>query len=60
MDSYGSRLDLKSINSQVNEQANTGLARIKAQLSYMLPDNFIFHASLYLAFKNKAKIEKLR
>jgi hypothetical protein len=30
-----------SINSQVNEQANAGLQRIKGQIAYMKPENFI-------------------
>ncbi|KAI8493207.1 hypothetical protein Bbelb_292110 [Branchiostoma belcheri] len=41
-----------SINSRVNEQANSGLIRIQPQLVYMSPSNFMFHASLFLALKN--------
>lgn len=52
MDNYQRRVDVKHINSQVNEQANAGLARIKGQLAYMLPANFTFHAALFLALKN--------
>lgn len=59
IDSYRGRLDLLKINTQVNEQQNAGLARIKAQLSYMLPDNFMFHAALYLAFRNNQKKDLL-
>ncbi|XP_072021477.1 uncharacterized protein [Amphiura filiformis] len=55
IDSYGDLLQLNQINTQVNEQANAGLARIKSQLAYMLPDNFIFHAALYLSFRNDKK-----
>lgn len=32
---------MTSINSQVNEQANTDLQRIKGQIAYMKPDNFV-------------------
>ena len=60
MEAYSTRVDLKSLNSQVNEQANAGINRIKGQLAYMLPDNFMFHCSLFLALKNKAKIEKVK
>ena len=45
-------MDIKSINSQVNEQANSGLQRIKGQLAYMNYSNFIFHLKLFLAIKN--------
>jgi len=34
----------KGINSQVVEQKNSRLARIKLQLSYMNPKNFLQHA----------------
>ena len=51
LDKYPSQ-DIAQINSQINEQANAGLQRIKAQLSYMSLDNFIFHLSLFLAIKN--------
>ncbi|XP_066285853.1 uncharacterized protein [Branchiostoma lanceolatum] len=52
MDSYSASVDIRTINSQVNEQANSGLARMKSQLSYMKPPNFMFHASLFLAVRN--------
>ena len=55
MDAYKGRIDIKNINSQVNEQANAGLARIKGQLAYMVPENFTFHAALFLALKNLCK-----
>ncbi len=59
MDSYQT-LNIKRINSQVNEQENAGLARIKGQLAYMLPSNFMFHAALFLALRNKCKIKSIR
>ena len=59
INTYKGRLDLKAINTQVNEQQNAGLARIKGQLSYMLPDNFVFHAALYLSFRNTSKAKLL-
>ena len=41
LDSYKS-IDIRGINSQVNEQANSGLQWIKGQLAYMKQSNFIF------------------
>ena len=41
LDEY-SGMNIKSINSQVNKQTNTGMQRIKGQLSYMNLDNFLF------------------
>ena len=58
MDSYKT-LDTRSINSQINEQANSGLQRIKGQLAYMRPSNFMFTLSLFLAITNQDKICKL-
>ncbi len=51
---------MNDINSQVNEQANAGIKRIRGQLAYMTVDNFVFHLALFLAIKNldtKAKID---
>ncbi|KAI8499705.1 hypothetical protein Bbelb_227560 [Branchiostoma belcheri] len=50
--SYSTREEIRTINSQVNEQANSGLIRIQPQLAYMSPNNFMFHASLFLALRN--------
>ncbi len=52
MESYKANKAIRMINSQVNEQANAGVQRLKAQLSYMTPDNFMFHLKLYFALKN--------
>ena len=54
MDKYATQ-SMGSINSQVNEQANAGLQRIKGQLAYMKPDNFMFHVKLFLAITNMDK-----
>ena len=59
LDTYRLSVDLRSINSQVNEQANAGLQRIRGQLAYMTLDNFMFTVSLFLCIKNKDKIKKL-
>ena len=58
LDEY-SAAEVRSLNSQVNEQANLGLQRIKGHLSYMKPDNFRFTLSLFLAICNKDKLSKL-
>ena len=52
-------MSIKSINSQVNEQANAGMQRIKGQLAYMNHSNFLFHLSLFLAMKNLDVVNKL-
>ena len=49
----------KDLNSQVNEQANTGLQHIKSQLAYMTFDNFVFHLCLFLCLKNKDAQRKI-
>ena len=47
---------IKNINSQVNEQANAGLQRIRGQLAYMTPENFMFTLN---SIKNKDVQRKL-
>ena len=55
LDQYKACQDVQQINSQINEQANSGLRRISPQLSYMTPINFMFHTGLFLAIKNRDK-----
>ena len=43
---------LRGLNTQVNEQANADLQKIRGQLAYMTPHNFKFHLSFFLAIKN--------
>ena len=57
LDMYNS-VDVKAINSQVNEQANAGLQRIRGQLAYMTPSNFILNLSLFLACAIMTKLER--
>ena len=45
-------MSLKEINSQINEQANAGLQRIRGQLAYMTPENFMFTIGLFFYVKN--------
>eukprot|EP00112_Aurelia_sp_Birch-Aquarium-sp1_P017171 Seg3960.3 transcript_id=Seg3960.3/GoldUCD/mRNA.D3Y31 product="hypothetical protein" protein_id=Seg3960.3/GoldUCD/D3Y31 len=44
--------DYKHINSQINEQMNSCLKRIKPSLSYMRHDHFVDHTKLFLAYRN--------
>ena len=55
LDAY-SQKRIKGINSQVNEQANSGLQKIRGQLAYMSVENFRIHCSLFLALKNMDKM----
>ena len=54
LDGYADKR-VKEINSQVNEQANSGLQKIRGQLAYMSIDNFKLHCALFLALKNMDK-----
>ncbi|CAG2192478.1 unnamed protein product [Mytilus edulis] len=47
------------LNSQVVEQANSRLQRIKGSLSYMTQTNFIKHCKLYVWGQNEAVLSKL-
>ena len=58
LDGYTS-LDIASINSQVNEQANARLQKIKGHIPYMKPYNFMFHVKLFLGLQNRDKQSKL-
>ena len=46
LNSY-TQMAIKEINSQVNEQANAGLQRIRGQLAYMTPENFVYSNTLF-------------
>ncbi|XP_028394477.1 uncharacterized protein LOC114518672 [Dendronephthya gigantea] len=45
--------DYDYLNSQIAEQSNSGLKKIKGPLSYMNDENFSRHCSFYLWFKNR-------
>ena len=51
-------LDLKGINSQVNEQNNSCLKRIKPSLWYMTQKSFMRHAALFIWYLNKITRER--
>jgi len=44
------------LNSQINEQRNSTLKKVKNQLSYMSPSNFVNHCKLLLWYCNQKKI----
>ena len=44
--------DMEHINTQVAEQSNSLLARLKGMLSYMTEDNFVRHLKMFLAYRN--------
>ena len=52
MDSYP---QFSTLNSQVVEQANAALKRIKPSLSYMTSQNFLKHLKLFLWNRNREK-----
>ena len=58
LDTY-KNMSLREINSQVNEQANAGLQRIRGQLAYMTPENFMFTIALFFSVKNSDVQRKL-
>ena len=43
----------QSVNSQVVEQANSIIKRIKGPLAYMTAENFMNHLKLFLWYRNK-------
>lgn len=43
------------INTQVVEQANSTLSRIKSSLAYMTPKHFMAHCKLYIWYRNRCK-----
>ncbi|XP_066913987.1 uncharacterized protein [Clytia hemisphaerica] len=49
----------KDVNSQINEQQNAATKRLKTQLSYMRPDNFVKHCDLFFWYRNKLKKDKM-
>ena len=52
MDSYP---QFSSINSEVVEQANAMVKRIKGSVSYMTAENFMKHLKLFYWYHNKQR-----
>ena len=57
LDSY---LQFSKINSQVAEQRNSTLKRLKSMLSYMNHEHFINHVKLFMWFRSMLSIVKTR
>jgi hypothetical protein len=53
---YSLHPQLRSVNSEVAEQVNSRLVRLKPSLSYMGPDKFHLHLRLFLSAHNAAKL----
>ena len=49
----------KEINSQVIEQANAGLVKLRSSLAYMVQENFMYYAALFLCMKIQKKLNLL-
>ena len=49
MDTYPDDEYIKSINSQVNEQANSALRRLSTACAFMSPENVVQHIKVFLA-----------
>ena len=56
MDTYQTNEDIRGVNSQVNEQANSNLRRLSTSFSYKSPENVIHHTKVFLALRNYDKI----
>ena len=48
---------LSGINSQINEQRNAGLKKLRNQVSYMTEEKFAKHVRLHLWYNNLALSE---
>ena len=51
--------EMDTVNTQVAEQRNSVLQRIKSALSYMNQENFMHHCNFFLWYRNKKIIEGL-
>ena len=49
---------LHRVDSQINEQQNAATKKLKSQLSYMKPENFKIHCTLYLWHRNQMRREQ--
>lgn len=49
----------QSVNSQVNEQQNSTIKRLRLQLSYMGPENFMRHCKFFLWFRNYTTVDRI-
>ncbi|XP_066915621.1 uncharacterized protein [Clytia hemisphaerica] len=47
---------MQHINSEVNEQENSRVKKLKTQLAYMTPENFIRHCDLFFWHRNQKRM----
>ena len=59
MKAYAKDPDIKALNSQVCEQANSQLRRLGTQLAYMHPENAILLVKIFLAIRNRDTLKNL-
>jgi len=52
------RLGLERVNTEIVEQKNSMLAKLRSQLSYMSVTNFMTHTALYIAHLNQEEKRK--
>ena len=52
-------IDKQAINTQVNEQANAGIQKLKGHVSYMTVKNFMHTLTLYICGKNYFKNKQI-
>jgi hypothetical protein len=50
---YNCDPSIKSLNTQINEQANADLRNLSKQVSYMKPENVMLHLKIFLAERNR-------
>jgi len=53
--SYNYDPHVKSLNTQINEQANSDLRNLSKQIAYMKPENVILHLKIFLVERNNHK-----
>ena len=51
--SYDSNKEIKTLNTQINEQANADLRNLAKEIEYMRPDNVILHLRTFLVDRNR-------
>ena len=55
METYSSNEEIKELNSQVCEQANSDLRHLATQIAHMTPDNALCHVTVFLCIRNMYK-----
>ena len=55
VNAYYSDPTIKTLNTQVNEQANSDLRNLSKQVAHMTPQNVILYVKTFLAERNRHK-----